>query len=59
MNLKTFIIGGIVVSIPLVILNEVKPEYSYPYVFLILFMLLIFYADKFGGFVNDLRSTIQ
>lgn len=58
MTLKQFVIAGVIVTIPLIFLENMEDnKWSYPYVFLILFSLLVFYSREVSGFVDTLRSA--
>jgi hypothetical protein len=58
MEFRRYLIGGLIVTVPLVILDQVAPEYSWPYIALITIALLIFYSQELGEFTNEINLRI-
>ena len=55
-DFKRWLIAGVIVTLPLLALQQTAEEWQYPYVMLILLSLLIFYADDIARFVQEVRS---
>jgi hypothetical protein len=55
-DFKRWLIAGVIVTLPLMVLQQTAEEWQYPYVMLILLSLMIFYADDIARFVQEVRS---
>lgn len=58
-NLLTFALAGVVVSIPLIILQESNEDYAWSYVLLIAVSLLVFYYPQVDEFTRYLASKFK